>query len=91
MSEQRPEERPKRISLTVEWVGACSESDWIYHLLKVIEKSDHSRVTRVIATEALTDYGTTAEIPVARLRELGFKPLWGRDPWYVRWRLWWRR
>jgi hypothetical protein len=91
VSEQRPEERAKRIRLTVEWIGACSEETWALELKQVIERADYSRVTRVTLIEALTDEGTTRIIPVARLRELGYSPLWERDPWYVRWRLWWRR
>lgn len=91
-STEEPER--KRIRLTVEWIGACSEQDWAYQLSTVIEKADCSRVTRVTVAEALTDHGTTATIPVARLRELGYSPIWDRDPWYMRWHLlrwlWWR-
>ena len=49
----------KRIRITVEWPGACSESDWGKRLRRVIEKSDYSGLTRVTGVEAITDFGTT--------------------------------
>ena len=53
----------KRVRLTVEWDGACSESDWAERLAcaieDAIEESDISGVTRVVKTELLTTIGTT--------------------------------
>lgn len=49
----------KRIRLTIEWDGACSEHDWARSCTEVIEKHDLSRVTKVIETELLTALGTT--------------------------------
>lgn len=49
----------KRIRLTIEWDGACSEMDWAREMSKVINKADRSRVSKVVRTELLTAYGTT--------------------------------
>lgn len=49
----------KRIRLTIEWDGACSEYDWAERLSELIERADYSKVTRVVNTELLTNHGTT--------------------------------
>ena len=49
----------KRIRLTIEWDGACSEADWARNLSDAIEECDRSKVTRVVGVDLLTNYGTT--------------------------------
>lgn len=64
----------KRIRLTIEWDGACSEEDWARKLTDQVEQCDYSRVTRVVDAELLTNLGTTKkrEIPgVKRSTPLG--------------------
>ena len=70
----------KRIRLTIEWDGACSERDWACVLSSAIEGFDSSGVTRVTESELLTAFGTTAvrEIPA---RERFYS--WLRLQWRV--------
>ena len=49
----------KRIKLTIEWDGACSEFDWAISISEAIEKHDASGVTKVVDAELLTTLGTT--------------------------------
>jgi hypothetical protein len=56
----------KRVRLTVEWDGACSERDWAEVLRKVIENSDASGLTRVSDVELITDFGDTPPLTLAR-------------------------
>ena len=79
----------KRIRLTIEWVGQCSEDNWIGQLWETIEDCDFSRTTRVVNAECLTHHGRTEAISREELVALGYKP---RKPgpgfWEVlRWRL----
>lgn len=70
-----PKDQPpvKRIRLTIEWVGACSEDDWIAVLIDLIEEADFSRVTRVVEADCLTHLGTTEAIPREELIALGYR------------------
>ena len=49
----------KRIRLTIEWPGACSEEVWAECLRKTIENADASGLTRVSGVELITDFGDT--------------------------------
>ncbi len=49
----------KRIRLTVEWDGACSEETYAAVLAEEIEDGDISGGTCVTEKELLTDYGMT--------------------------------
>lgn len=49
----------KRIRLTIEWDGACSEADWARNLSEAIEECDRSKVTKVVDVELITDHGET--------------------------------
>lgn len=62
-SEPPPPTPTKRITLTIEWQGACSEDDWAYELSKLIISHDQSRGTKIIHWEALTRHGLTEAIP----------------------------
>ncbi len=53
----------KRIRLTVEWDGACSEYDWGAILAEEIEDVDASGTTRVVDIEHITNEGTTEVVP----------------------------
>lgn len=64
----------KRIRLTVEWVGRCSEGAWAGELVRVIEGCDVSDATRVIDVEELTQHGLTPRVSEVELRALGFHP-----------------
>ena len=75
---------PKRIRLTIEWRGACSEDRWAEILSKLIEECDHSCTTRVIKRERLTEYGTTPRLPERDLRALGYKPRRRSSPFWLR-------
>jgi len=64
----REEPMKKRIRLTVEWDGACSERDWAKVLREEIEGCDVSRCTRVTKIEHLTSIGWTGPIELTRWR-----------------------
>ena len=49
----------KRIRLTIEWDGACSEVDWARVLSDAVEANDRSGLTRVVHEEFLTNHGGT--------------------------------
>ncbi len=49
----------KRIRLTIDWAGACSESTWASVLSEAIEQADTSGLTRVSDVEFVTDFGET--------------------------------
>ncbi len=49
----------KRIRLTIDWAGACSESTWAAVLAQAIEETDASGLTKVSDVELVTDFGTT--------------------------------
>lgn len=70
----RSDLEPKRIQLTIEWVGACNEKDWAAALTEAIEEVDRSRTTRVVSTDLLTSKGTTPSVPPVTLRALGYDP-----------------
>ena len=55
----------KRIRLTIEWPGACSEATWAGELQRVIENADASGLTRVTGIELVTDFGTTTPLTLA--------------------------
>ena len=55
----------KRIRLTIEWAGACSESTWGSVLSEAIEKFDASGVTRVSDVELVTNFGDTTPLTLA--------------------------
>ena len=55
----------KRIRLTIEWAGACSEPDWAAVLQRVIEAADTSGLTRVPEVELVTDFGTIEPLTLA--------------------------
>ncbi len=52
----------KRIRLTIEWPGACSEETWAGELSKAIENADASGLTRVSNVELITDFGETTPL-----------------------------
>ena len=64
-----PKGRPpvKRIRFTIEWVGRCSELDWIFQMAEAVEAADYSQRTRVVEVEELTQYGTTLRCSAAEL------------------------
>ena len=49
----------KRIRLTIEWDGACSEFDWACQVSDTVQASDRSGLTRVARIEYLTNHGST--------------------------------
>lgn len=53
----------KRITLDIEWRGACSETDWGAVLTELIESHDASKTTRVVHVRKRTNYGTTDGLP----------------------------
>ena len=53
----------KRVRLTIEWPGACSELDWIDRLVEALEEFDTSGQSRVVKAERLTCEGTTEVLP----------------------------
>ena len=55
----------KRIRLTNEWAGACSEPTWASVLSEAIEKADASGLTRVSDVELVTDFGDTTPLTLA--------------------------
>lgn len=55
----------KRIRLTIEWCGACSERQWADVLKKVIEQTDRSGLTHVSNIELVTDFGDTTPLTLA--------------------------
>ena len=55
----------KRIRLTIEWAGACSEVTWGSVLSEAIEKFDISGLTRVSEVELITDFGETTPLTLA--------------------------
>ena len=57
----------KRIRLTIEWAGACSEPTWASVLSEAIEKFDMSGLTRVSDVELLTDFRDTPPLTLAPL------------------------
>ena len=69
----------KRIRLTIEWDGACSEKDWARQVARQIKRMDADALTRVVMVELLTDVGQTR---VRDLRELTLRE---------HARIWWRR
>ena len=62
----------KRIRLTIEWAGACSEECWANVLRALIEKYDGSGLTRVSDVELITDFGETTPLtlPDSRRRAI---------------------
>ena len=63
----------KRIRLTIEWAGACSEEVWAGELRKTIENADASGLTRVSDVELITDFGETTPLTLDPSRkEHGF-------------------
>ena len=69
----------KKIRLTIEWSGACSEEDWADVLRKAIEQFDTSGLTRVSEIECVTDFGTTEPLTLAPKRR--GRLLQGMPPW----------
>ena len=55
----------KRIRLTIEWAGACSEPQWAAILQQAIEEADASGLTRVSKVDLVTDFGTTEPLTLA--------------------------
>ena len=55
----------KRIRLTIEWPGACSEADWAVDLHEAIENADASGLTRVSKIELITEFGETTPLTLA--------------------------
>ena len=55
----------KKIRITVEWDGACSEFDWGDVPRDAIEQFDVSGVTRVSEVEVITHFGTTEVLTLA--------------------------
>jgi hypothetical protein len=55
----------KRIRLTIEWAGACSEPAWGSVLSEAIEKFDASGLTRVSNVELVTSFGDTTPLTLA--------------------------
>lgn len=80
-------EAVKRIRLTIEWVGGCSEGLWADQLTGEIEDCDLSQTSVVVERELLTNYGQTPGIGRDRLRELGYKPKSWPPPRPLTWRL----
>ena len=67
----------KRIRLTIEWDGACSEHDWARVLRRGIERMDESALTRVVLVELRTNIGET---PVRKLTMWERLRVWLRQP-----------
>lgn len=84
----RGKDTTKRIRLTIEWDGACSEADWARNLADMIEECDRSKITRVVDVDLLTNYGTTEKRRVEGIPPVTpfWRAAWGRvfrDRWGV--------
>ncbi len=55
----------KRIRLTIEWAGGCSEEIWAQILSKAIVEADASGLTRVSKVELVTNFGDTTPLTLA--------------------------
>jgi hypothetical protein len=65
-----PEDLPKRVRLTVEWIGAADEAAYADVMARELERGDSSAGTVVTGVELLTHQGATPPVPLTWRRRL---------------------